>query len=580
MRILLSKLFIFVFALSANSYSQSIDEEFLNSLPPEMQQQLLESIDNRQALEQPQYRRPSTFIQKPNDIDDTAFKKFGSEVFSMMQTTLMPINEPNFDSSYILDYGDVIELQLIGQASSITELPIKRDGSINIDNIGKLYLAGLPLENAINLIKAKIDQTFIGVEAFITLKNVRDIQVILAGNVFNPGVYTLNGNSNIFHALTVAGGPSDGGSFRKIDLVRENNIIESIDLYDTFIFGKSSFDKRLRSGDIVFVHPQAPLVTVSGAFKREGTYELLPSENLSKIIVFANGIDAYADLENISLQRIIKGRVQPIKIKDLSDLEDYMPQDEDTIFLRRYPFRNVNIDGAVLNPGSYLVNEGDTIHDVIDKAGGFSVNAYPFGGIYENQYTKQLNQKANSILYEEFLETIVDTASTIQGSTDQLSALIDLLGQLKDSEPTGRIIIDFENRQNSNSLKVKDGDNITIPEYIGQVFLFGELSSQGAAEFVEGESIEYYLNKVGGLNNNADPSSIFIYQPNGESVDYNRKRNIFQSQNREIPIYSGTIIYVPRKVNNELTSRIRTQAYASILSSLAVSLASVSVLNN
>ena len=246
-----------------------------------------------------------------------------------------------------------------------------------------------------------------------------------------------------------------------------------------------------------------------------------------------------------------------------------MPQDEDTIFLRRYPFRNVNIDGAVLNPGSYLVNEGDTIHDVIDKAGGFSVNAYPFGGIYENQYTKQLNQKANSILYEEFLETIVDTASTIQGSTDQLSALIDLLGQLKDSEPNGRIIIDFENRQNSNSLKVKDGDNITIPEYIGQVFLFGELSSQGAAEFVEGESIEYYLNKVGGLNSNADPGSIFIYQPNGESVDYNRKRNIFQSQNREIPIYSGTIIYVPRKVNNELTSRIRTQAYASILSSLA-----------
>ena len=74
--------------------------------------------------------------------------------------------------------------------------------------------------------------------------------------------------------------------------------------------------------------------------------------------------------------------------------------------------------------------------------------------------------------------------------------------------------------------------------------------------------------------------SIFIYQPNGESFQYSKNRNLFQSQNEKIEIYSGTIIYVPRKVNNEYITRLRTQAYASILSGLAVSLASVSVLGS
>ena len=167
----------------------------------------------------------------------------------------MPINEPNFDSSYILDFGDELDLQLVGQKSSITKLAVKRDGSINIEDIGKLNVAGLSLNKAIDLIENKINQSFIGVEVYLTLTGVRDIQIIMAGNVYNPGSYTLNGNSNIFHALSVSGGPSDDGSFRSIDLIRNNKKIETVDLYQTFIYGKPSFNTRLRSGDIIFVNP-------------------------------------------------------------------------------------------------------------------------------------------------------------------------------------------------------------------------------------------------------------------------------------------------------------------------------------
>ena len=99
--------------------------------------------------------------------------RFGTEVFKLMQTTLMPINEPNFDGKYILDFGDVVEIQLIGQRSLIEELKVERDGSISISELGKVFISGLSLADASSLIKKKVNDSYIGVEAFVTLVNVR-----------------------------------------------------------------------------------------------------------------------------------------------------------------------------------------------------------------------------------------------------------------------------------------------------------------------------------------------------------------------------------------------------------------------
>ena len=460
--------------VNAQQIPPGLDSSFLQSLPENVQQDLLNRINNQSDLEQTQYRRPSTFIEKPDPTSD----RFGAQVFSMMQSTLMPINEPNFDGSYILDFGDELELQLIGQESSTSKLPIGRDGSINIEDIGKIFLAGLSLNDATELIKIKIEQTFIGVKAFVTLTNVRDIQIIVTGDAYNPGVYTLNGNSTIFHALSVSGGPSLRGSFRKIDLIRENNVIKTIDLYQTFIFGKSSFNIRLRSGDTVFIHPVENVVTASGAFKRPGTYELLQTESLYSIIQYANNINAFADLDNIKLQRILDGKVMPIKINTLDQLKDVESKDADNIFVRSFPFRSVTVNGAVVNPGTYLMNQGETIHDAIRKSGGFEENAYPFGGVYENEFTLVVNAKANQILYDKFLGNIFELMSMgTQTESNQVTSLIDIFNALRNTPVSGRIIVDFLDKSNPNPTLVNDGDIISIPEYQNQVYLYGRIIS-------------------------------------------------------------------------------------------------------
>ena len=100
----------------------------------------------------------------------------------------MPINEPNFDSTYILDYGDVLKMQITGQKNSIDNYQVS-SGSINLYSIGIISLSGLSLFEASNLAKTKIMNAYIGAEAFISLENIRDINVMVAGNVSKPGIH-------------------------------------------------------------------------------------------------------------------------------------------------------------------------------------------------------------------------------------------------------------------------------------------------------------------------------------------------------------------------------------------------------
>ena len=401
-------LLIALLPLSTSQAQEAFDEDFLESLPEDVREDLLKKNSEKEELENDRYRRPSSYIEKENyrkqitdlkrqldklenDLEeankDDLDERFGMKVFSLMQTTFMPFNEPNFDGSYVLDFGDVLEIQLTGQKSQSYTTPIKRDGSINIPEIGKIFISGQSLDNAVDVINNKVKSNFNGVDVFSTLISIRDIQIIVSGNVDNPGPYTLNGNSTLFHALAVSGGPSKTGSFRKIELVRDDKIIESADLYDTFIFGRSTFSTRLRSGDLIFVRPVSNLVSVTGAVKRPGTYELKEDENLSSAIMFANGINNRADLTEISLIRLRGGTIRKIPINNQIEFNNILSNDKDKIIVRNFPYRSVEIKGAVKNPGKYLVNEGSGIFDLVNMAGGYTETAYPFGGVLENLQT-------------------------------------------------------------------------------------------------------------------------------------------------------------------------------------------------
>ena len=599
-------LFSIILSLTLSSFihAQDFDEKFLESLPEEVKEDLLKRNSDKEDLEADRYRRPSSYIEKKDsrkkldnlqkqlDIlqselseseEDDIEQRFGSKIFSLMQTTLMPFNEPNFDGSYVLDFGDVLELQLVGQKSSSFTMPVKRDGSINIPEIGKIFVSGLSLDNVVDTISKKVKSSFTGVDSYTTLVSVRDIQVIIAGDVFSPGPYTLSGNSTLFHALAISGGPSDDGSFRQIEVVRGDNIIETADFYETFINGSSSFSSRLRSGDLVFVRPVSNLVSISGGVKRPGIYELTKDENLSKAILFANGINNKADLSQIRLIRLENGLVSNMRVNTLFVLDNMLSKDSDKLVIRSFSYRSVEIKGAVNNPGKYLVNEGAGIYDLVSIAGGYTNTAYPFGGVLENIQTKEINEKAGEKLYESFIDEL-SRASTVSAQQGEMTFLAEIINEIKNTKASGRVSAEFslEKLKNdpSQDILLQDGDIVTIPEFLDHIYVYGEINTEGTIRYKEGADVKFYIDKKGGYNPYANKKNVYVLHPNGETSLVSINRNIFKKQSAEnLTLYPGSVIFIPREAS-KVPFSVAAQAYASILGNIGVSLASVSVLKD
>lgn len=599
-KLLLLSFFVSVFAVN----SQELDDAFLDSLPDELQETVVGRIQDRDEAERPVYRRPSTMVRKnycpeEKEIDDwmeeesrittdpeyiyedciPKSERFGSNFFDKMQTSFMPINEPNLDSSYILDFGDSLQIQLIGQKNSIEELSINRDGSITIPDLGKVFLAGISLDDANTIIKDKYNNAYIGVEAYITLTNIRDIQVLITGNAFSPGIYTLNGNSNILHALSMAGGINENGSYRKVDLLRNNVVIKSIDLYEIFIDGKSGFGQRLRTGDTILVNPSLNLVTVSGAINRPGIYELEPSESFLNLFEFANGFADAANQSSIRIERLEGESSSFINISNIDDLASIQSQPGDRLDIGEYIRKKVKIVGAVNTPGTYVISKGETLSSVIKKANGYRDDAYTFAGILNNKKALELSKQASKTLYRNFVQKLMTKGDPLFASPSLAYAL----RELKKSSPSGRVIAEFDlsiiNTDPSLDTILDEGDEIIIPIKTQQVYIFGEVNSSGAIRYLPNKDVNDYLLKSGGVTEGADEKYIYVVHPNGEvNKVFNQKLSFLNKRGNEVMIYPGSVIYVPRKVNSP-EAAMTAAIWAPILSAMATSITALSVLN-
>lgn len=600
-------LLFFILPNLAKVHAQELDESFLKSLPDEVRSDLVSRASQNSENNQENFRPSINTSQVEqaeelaqlkqrleNDLaelekrlksdDKLILKKdleiFGANFFSTFQTSFMPINEPNPDSSYTLDTGDVLNIQLVGQKDFVDQFYINRDGSINFPDIGKINVAGLTLKDASDLIKLKVDAAYISTNVFINLDVIRDVNILISGDAKNPGIYTLTGNSNILHALTAAGGINDYGSYREINLIRDGSVIETLDIYDILINGNYKIKTRLRSGDVVFVEARKKIITVNGAVKRPAKYEITDNEFLSSAINFSNGLKNTADLDNISLERMLDGTLKSISIRNISQFNSIDPIDGDLIYIREYAYRTATISGAVYKPGQYTMAAGETIEDLISKAGGFTENAYPFGGVYQNEEAKLINQRAQELLYQEFLDNIISISQLNIGQEFDLTPILMLTKEIKNTEPSGRVVVDLLDDNSSSFLKIRAGDSVIIPEKNNSVFVYGEVSSEGAVSYVPDQDVDYFVEMSGGYKRYADNESIYILHPNGETQRYKKSRNIFANSPRELKMYPGSIIFVPRKIDNSSTRRLATQAYVSILGNLGVALASLSAIND
>ena len=230
---------LFLFLVSTISlYSQNLtnlSDEFLEGLPPSVREQIevQNEVDAEKELEdlfqsETSIEKNKVILQKLKDqlialekrFDDqdstsSGIDRFGEAFFTTIQSSFMPVNVPNISSDYLVDVGDEFNLLLTGKLADELELTVQRDGSILIPELGKIYIAGKSLNDSEKLVQSFIESKTVGVDSYLTLVEMRDVQVLMIGGVETVGIFTLPGGSNFLSALNAAGGISEAGSFRR-----------------------------------------------------------------------------------------------------------------------------------------------------------------------------------------------------------------------------------------------------------------------------------------------------------------------------------------------------------------------------
>ena len=591
-------LFIFIFSieiLSQGTLDQSfLNQEFLEGLPPaireqiESQNQLNEeedleklfrsetSIEKNKILLQKMQDQLANLRQSMNldsDEDNKSLSRFGDSFFRTLQSSFMPINIGNLGSSYIVDVGDSFNFFMTGKVELNEVLMVQRDGSLIIPTYGKVYVAGLSLIRAEETVQNFVDSISIGVNAFLSLKSIRDVQVLITGGVENPGIYTLSGGSNILGALNISGGISKSGSFRNIELKRAGKIIQSYDLYDIFVYGNFDEKVTLRSGDTLFVHPSSVQIPISGAVSYEAIFEIKKDETIKDIIEFSGGFsEGFSDYEYIQLQRVTN-KFNSIQDINIDSLDQYTLKPRDSIFVPMFQSEDskikvVSLTGMVNRPGEYFINEGETLKELIDRAGGLKKNAYIYGAALFRQKAQDQEQLFAQLNYSDSVNFIISNA----GKSNTNKSIIDLLTEeLRSRNLPGRVVLDF-NEAISGKLKnftLEDGDRIVIPRMERVVYLFGDFRNPSNLSYDQSFNVKSYIESVGGVKDSAFDELIVI-DPDGKSHVY--KSTFFGRS--DIEIYPGSIIYAPRNIG-KLTGVQYASSISPILSSLAISLASL-----
>ena len=588
---------IIVLIHSLGLYSQELDQDFIDSLPSDVAEKLTEDIQtqddvevlfradtsvssNKAILKKIQQQIDSLKLIINPELNES-LPRFGDDFFSSIQTSFSPINVPNASDDYILDYGDELSIQLVGRFAGMDKYLISRDGSVSIDQIGKIYLRGLSLKKAINVIEDKISNTVIGTTPYVTLSGYRDIQVLLLGDVATAGLYTLPGNTNILHALNVAGGIGRNGSYRKIEHKRDGKSLGTFDLFDIMVFGNTFKSEPIRAGDVIFVHPKSFDIIISGGVNREGIFETLPGETIEQAIQYAGGFsDSFYGLQHVNLQRLSNGKTSLSKIK-ISSLDKIILQPRDILYLPFYDteelkVRQVKLSGMVNSPGSYSIDEDESLSSLLIRAGGLKQNAYAFGGALFRISAQQLEKEFNERIYNDTINYIVSNPQEVGGASDSLSLLLE---ELKSRKPAGRIIAEFDVDKIKNhpvkDILLEDGDEIVIPPIPQYVYIFGEFNQPGVRVYNPDNSVKDYISLAGGFKNTSTEELIII-DPDGKTHFY--KNTFLKPFSTEPDIYPGSIIYVSRDIGR--VEGIKFAAtFAPILSSLAISLASLNSIN-
>ena len=571
-------------------------EELLKNLPPDQRNAIMGKMEKSNDLNEDiekSFSKEGYLIKRPDKEEVEQIERcddcvYGYDLFRFSPSTFAPANIIPVSSTYSLGPGDGLEINLYGSEQASKKGLISREGTFELPIIGTVSLSGLTFSEAKELLKDRVSNELMGTSVSVSLTELRAITVYVLGEAYQPGSYTLSALSTITNALFVSGGVNKKGSLRNIQIKRGNKIVETYDLYDLLINGDTTSDLRLEDGDTVFIPFIQDRVTLGGSFKRPFIYEIKKGDTLNDVISFAGGfkseVSSQPRIEYSTIDRVNNKREITSFLLDKKNRNNTI-QNGDVVNVSEIAgLKPLSIEmvGEFKNPGVHSITVGDTILDVINKAGGYTSSAYSQGAVFLRKSVakqeKQAFMRSADNLEELMIQILSDTQNAPQITEFSLAPFYSLVSRLRSIEPVGRMVSSFDLLELKTNpyanFEVRDGDKIIIPKRSNSVSVVGEVLNSTSIKFYPDYDINDYLNSAGGLNFQADKDRIYVIAPNGESKIYKRK---FLRNGADI--MPGSTVVVSRDARPWDAVKL-TQIITPILADLATSAAAIAAISD
>ena len=400
---------------------------------------------------------------------------FGRNIFNTRNLTFEPSVNIATPPNYRLGPGDEVIIDIWGTSQNTIRQQISPDGTINIEKIGPVSLSGMTVSEANGYLKRVLGKTYSGLDApdgtleiRLTLGNTRTIQINVMGEVVQPGTYALSSFSTVFHALYRAGGVSDIGSLRNVQVTRNGKTVAKVDVYDFIMKGKTQDDIRLQEGDVIIVPAYEALVQISGNVKRPMKFEMKKNETLATLISYAGGFSADAYTRSL---RVVRQNGEEYEINTVKEIDysAYPMRNGDVVtaeaILNRFT-NKLEVRGAVYRPGIYQLNgEINTVRALVNEAKGLTGDAFT---------NRAVLQREREDLTTEIIS--VDVRSIMAGT--------------------------------SPDIPLQKNDILYIPsihdlEDRGDVAIFGEVAKPDSYSYSDNMTLEDLIIRAGGLRESA-----------------------------------------------------------------------------
>lgn len=294
---------------------------------------------------------------------------YGANLFRRVPSTYAPLDIVPVPPDFVIGPGDELRIRVWGQINLQTNVRVERSGDIYLPQVGPTHVANLPFSALDGQLRNAIGRVYHNFDLTVDLGQIRSIQVYLAGEARQPGLYTVSSLSTLVDALFAGGGPASQGSLRNIELRRTGQTLATFDLYSLLLHGDKSKDLKLLSGDVIYIPPVGAQVAVTGSVKVPAIYELQPNESVAQALADAGGISALASATRISIERNYNQKTRHamevayddaglktvLADGDLVRIYSITSQYSETVILR----------GHIANPGRFAWHPGMRISELI-----------------------------------------------------------------------------------------------------------------------------------------------------------------------------------------------------------------------